>query len=127
MMHTDVFTWTPLDIPGMDALVICHHLNVDSTCRLVKQKKRNIGVKKQHAAKEEGKKLLEANFTDKVQYPNWLANITLVPKPSKKWRMCVDFTDFNKAYLKNSFPLPRIDQIGEHQMLSFVDAFLGYN
>ena len=45
--------------------------------------------------------------------------------------MCVDFTDLKKAYLKDSFPLPRIDQlvdsIAEHKLLTFMDAFLGYN
>ena len=45
--------------------------------------------------------------------------------------MCVDFTDLNKAYLKDSFPLPRIDQlvdsIAGHKLLSFMDAFSRYN
>ncbi|KAK1553398.1 hypothetical protein Q3G72_034344 [Acer saccharum] len=45
--------------------------------------------------------------------------------------MCVDFTDLNKAYPKDSFPLPRIDQlvdaIAGHEMLSFMDAYSGYN
>ena len=45
--------------------------------------------------------------------------------------MCVDFTDLNKAYSKDSFPLPRIDQLMDsttrHKLLTFMDAFLGYN
>ena len=45
--------------------------------------------------------------------------------------MCVDFTDLNKACLKDSFPLPRIDQLvdstAEHKLLTFMDAFSGYN
>ena len=45
--------------------------------------------------------------------------------------MCVDFTDLNKAYLKDSFPLPRIDQLVNsttgHKLLSFIDAFSRYN
>ena len=45
--------------------------------------------------------------------------------------MCVDFTDLNKACPKDSFPLPRIDQLvestAEHKLLMFMDAFLGYN
>ena len=43
----------------------------------------------------------------------------------------MDFTDLNKACLKDSFPLPRIDQLVDsivgHKLLTFVDAFLGYN
>ena len=44
-----------------------------------------------------------------VYYPEWLANIVLVKKANEKWRICIDFTDLNKACLKDSFPLPRID------------------
>ena len=44
--------------------------------------------------------------------------------------MCVDFTDLNKAYFKDSYPLPCIDQlvdsIAGHKLLSFMDAFSGY-
>ena len=43
----------------------------------------------------------------------------------------MDYTDLNKACPKDSFPLPRIDQIVDmsvrHGMLSFMDAFLGYH
>ena len=45
--------------------------------------------------------------------------------------MCVDFTDLNKACPKDSFPLPRIDQLVDstagHKLLTFMDTFSGYN
>ena len=45
--------------------------------------------------------------------------------------MCVDFTDLNRAYLKDSFPLPRINQLvdstTDHKLLTFMDAFSRYN
>ena len=52
-------------------------------------------------------------------------------KANEKWRMCIDFTDLNKAYPKDSYPLPRINQLVDstvgHRLLSFMDAFSGYN
>ena len=64
-------------------------------------------------------------------YPDWLVNVVLVKKVNGKWRMCVHFTDLNKACPKNSFPLPRIDQLADstvgHKLLTFMDVFLGYN
>ena len=55
----------------------------------------------------------------------------MVKKANGKWRMCVDFMDLNKACPKDSYPLPWIDtlvdSIARHQLLSFMDAFLGYN
>ena len=45
--------------------------------------------------------------------------------------MCVDFMDLNSACSKESFPLPRIDQLvdltARHKLLTFMDAFSGYN
>ena len=55
----------------------------------------------------------------------------MVKKANGKWRMCIDFTDLNKACSKDSYPLPHIDLLVEsmakHQLLSFMDAFFGYN
>lgn len=63
--------------------------------------------------------------------PDWLANVILVKKANGKWRTCVDFTDLNKACPKDSFPLSRIDQmvdsVAGHKLLTFMDAFSGYN
>lgn len=80
---------------------------------------------------QEVEKLVTAGFMRKVYYPDWLANVVMVRKPNGKWRMCVDFTDFNKACVKDSFSLPIIDMLVDstvgHQVLSFMDAFSGYN
>ena len=80
---------------------------------------------------DEVNKLLAANFIREVHYPEWLANVVMVKKANGKWRMCVDFTDLNQAYPKDSFPLPRIDQLVDstagHKLLTFMDAFSGYN
>jgi len=55
----------------------------------------------------------------------------LVKKANGKWRMCVDFTDFNKACSRNSYLLPSIDALVDSalgwQLLNFLDAFSGYN
>ena len=75
--------------------------------------------------------MLEVDFIREVFYPDWLANVVMVKKSNGKWRMCVDFTDMNKACPKDSFPLPRINQLVDstagHKLLSFMDAFSGYN
>ena len=55
----------------------------------------------------------------------------VVKKKNGKWRVCVDFIDLNKACPKDSFPMPRIDQLVdatvEHPRISFLDPFQGYH
>ena len=75
--------------------------------------------------------MLSTGFIREIYYPKWLTNVALVKKANGKWRMCVNFTNLNKACLKDSFSLPRIDQmvdsIAWHKSLTFMDAFSGYN
>ena len=72
-----------------------------------------------------------AKLIREVYYLDWLANVVLVKKASDKWRMSVEFTNLNKACPKDSYPLSRIDQLVDstagHKLLSFMDAFSGYN
>ena len=87
--------------------------------------------KRDKAIAEEVRKLLEAGFIQEVYYPNYLANAVMVKKANGKWQMCVNFTDLNRACPKDSYPLPRIDTMVDstvrHELLSFMDAFSGYN
>ena len=55
----------------------------------------------------------------------------MVKKANGKRRMCVDFMDLNRTCTKDSYPLPRMDTLVDsttrHEILSFMDAFSGYN
>nr|ABA97921.1 retrotransposon protein, putative, Ty3-gypsy subclass [Oryza sativa Japonica Group] len=59
------------------------------------------------------------------------SNPVMLRKANGKWRMCVDFTDLNKACPKDHFPPPRIDQLVDStaccESLSFLDAYSGYH
>ena len=116
---------------GIDPTVITHRLNTNPSFKPIKQKRRSFAPKRQKAINEEVGKLLQARAIREVEYPEWLANVVLVKKANGKWRLCIDFTDINKACPKDSFPLPRIDLIVDatagHELLSFMDAFSGYN
>ena len=107
--NSDVFAWTHEDMPGIDPSVICHKLNIDPSIRPIKQKRRVFAPDRNQAISDEVEKLLTAGFIREVYYPDWLANVVMVKKPNGKWRMCVDFTDLNKACPQDSFPLPQID------------------
>jgi hypothetical protein len=103
--NSDVFAWSHEDMPRINPSVIVHKLNVDPNHRPVKQR-RTFAAERNQAVAEEVEKLLKAEFIR-------------------------DFTDLNKACPKDSFPLPRIDLLvdstSRHELLSFMDAFSGYN
>ncbi|KAK4396462.1 Retrovirus-related Pol polyprotein from transposon [Sesamum angolense] len=119
------------DLQGISLDVITHRLNMNPDAKPVKQKKRMFGAERSQAIKEEVEKLLKAKYMRPLQYPEWLADVILVPKPSGKWHLCIDFMDLNKVCPKDPFPLPGIDVLVDStsgcEMLSFLDAYQGYN
>ncbi|RDX98642.1 hypothetical protein CR513_18414, partial [Mucuna pruriens] len=65
------------------------------------------------------------------QYPTWLANMIMVRKSSGKWWMCTYYTNLNKASPKDPYQLLNIDRLVDGAsgfvLLSFMDAYSGYN
>ena len=76
-------------------------------------------------------KFKQTGAIKEVFCPEWLANTVVVKKKNEKWHVYVDFTDLNKASPKDSFPIPRIDQLVDatvgHSRMSFLDAFQRYH
>ena len=118
-------------MPGISPKVIKHRLNVDPERKPVQQRRRVFAPEWNQAITDKVSKLLLVGFIREVYYPDSLANVVLVKKANGKWRMCMDFTDLNKACPKDSFPLPRIDQLVDstagHKLLTFMGAFSRYN
>jgi len=106
--NADLFAWSVADLPGVHPNVASHKLSVFLNAKPVSQKKRKLGESRRQAA-----------------------NVVLVKKPSGKWRMCVDYTDLNKACPWDAYPLPNIHRLVDgaagHGVLSFLDAYSGYN
>ena len=127
----NAFAWSASDMPSIDPDFLCHRLTMDPQVRSVLQRRRKFKEERRHVIKEETKKLLSADDIREIQYPEWLANVVLVKKANGKWWMCVDFTYLNKACPKDSYPLPSIDALVDGasgcKLLSFLDAFSGYN
>src|SRR4051812_24035468 len=122
----EIFAWHPSDMPGVPRRLAEHSLNIQKGFKPVKQTLQRFSEPKRQAMGEELAKLLEAGFIRDIKHPDWLANLVMVPKKDKSWRLCVDFKDLNKACSKDPFPLPRIDQIidatARHDSLCFLDA-----
>jgi hypothetical protein len=129
--NKDVFAWTANDLCGVNRDIIEHSLNVDPSFRPRKQRLRKMSEDKAEGARNEVKRLLSAGVIREVTYPEWLANTVMVKKANGKWRMCIDFTDLNKACPKDEFPLPRIDSLVDAaaslELMSLLDCYSGYH
>ena len=107
----DVFVWSHEDMPRIDPSVITHWLNVYPSSKPIRQKKRVFAYEQDNAINKEVQKVTTAEFIREVYYLDWLANVVMVKKANGKWRVCVDFTDLNKAFPNDSYPLPCINQL----------------
>jgi hypothetical protein len=129
--NKDVFACSANDLCGVNRDVIEHSLNVDPSFRPRKQRLLKISEDKAEGAQNEVKRLLNAGVIREVKNLEWLANTVMVKKANGKWRMCIDFTDLNKAYPKDEFPLPRIDSLVDAaaslELVSLLDCYSGYH
>ncbi|XP_056860130.1 uncharacterized protein LOC130508574, partial [Raphanus sativus] len=98
--NVKTFAWSTNDMKGIDPNVTTHKLKVDPTFKPIKQKCRKLGLEKAQAVNDEVDRLTKAGSIREVHYPD-------------------------------CFPLPHIDRLVEatagHRLLSFMDAFSGYN
>src|ERR1044072_8333687 len=119
-------------MPGIPREFAEHVLRIKPNTKPVKQALRRFSEPKRGAIGEEVKRLLDAQFIRETQKATWIAKPVLVPKKDTDvLRMCVDYGPVNKHCPKYHFPLPRINQIIDStagcDLLSFLDAYSGYN
>lgn len=76
-------------------------------------------------------KLLQNGLIREVRYSKCLSNVVVIKKKTGNNMMGSNFTVLNKACPNDPFCLPHIDTLVDvtagHKMMSFMDAFLGYN
>ena len=129
--NLDVFAWSAYEVPGVVLEFICHSLNVNLKAVLRKQQPRWSFKVHAEAVKEEIWKLKQAWAIKEIFYPEWLAKKVVVKKKSEKWRVCVDFTNLNKACPKDPFSVLRINQLVDatygHPRMSLLDTFQEYH
>ncbi|XP_072052069.1 uncharacterized protein [Arachis hypogaea] len=127
----DLFAWTPADMPSIDPEIMSHHLAVKSEACPVAQRRRKMSRERVEEVARQTASLLEASFIRELDYSTWLSNVVLVKKHNGKRKMCVDYSELNKACPKDCFPLPNIDALVDaaagYRYLSFMDAYSGYN
>jgi hypothetical protein len=129
--NRDIFAWKLADMLRVPREFIDHELHLDPKAKPIKQRLCRFTQDKKDVIKREIARLLDVGFIKEEYHPDWLANLVLVPKKNKDWKMCVDYIDINKACKKEHFRLPRIDRVVDSivscSLISFLDCYSGYH
>jgi hypothetical protein len=118
-------------MPDLDPSIVEHCIDTWPDVTPVHQKQHPLHPSKFVAIKAEIDKLHATGFIYPIVYTSWVSNPVPVNKKHGTIHVCTDFHDLNHACPKDNFPTPFIDQIiddcADHEALSFMDGFSGYN
>ncbi|XP_069195720.1 uncharacterized protein [Procambarus clarkii] len=116
------------DVPGLTS-VLRHDVKLEEGVRPIKQHPYRLNPLKKRVVKEEVDYMLKHHLIAPSSSP-WSSPILLVPKPGKKYRLCIDYRQVNKVTVADTYPLPRVeeclDAIGKARYLTKFDLFKGY-
>jgi hypothetical protein len=97
----------------------------------VRKKKRPINPALEATIRKEVEKLINAHIIFSIKYSEWVYNMVHVWKKNGGIYLCVYFHAFNRASIKDNFPLPNMEmilqQVAGSKMMSLLDDFYGYS
>ncbi|GJR14078.1 reverse transcriptase domain-containing protein [Tanacetum coccineum] len=137
--HADVFAWTTTHITGVPRTLIIreetfsteHQLNVFNHTEPVKQKKRSLAPERNEVVRTQVEELVEAGVLREVKYQTWVSNPIIVKKDDGKWKLRIDFTNINKACIREPHPLPAAElgaeNLHKYRLKCFLDTYKGYH
>ncbi|GKB17559.1 reverse transcriptase domain-containing protein, partial [Tanacetum coccineum] len=135
--NADMFAWQYTDMTGIprtlnirgEIFATEYKLNEDKKITLIQQNKRKMTPDRIAAASKEVEELKKVGILKETRYQTWVANTVMVKKTDGAWRMCVDFTDINKACPKDCYSLPeidwKVDLLFDFKLKCFLDAYKG--
>ena len=106
-----------------------HTIELKSDAKPFKSPPFRAGPKTRELEQFEINKQLNAGVIEPAQ-SEWAAPVLFVPKKDGRLRFCVDYRKLNEIIVRDSYPLPRmdecIDSLAEAKIFSTLDANSGY-
>ncbi len=126
MKHYDLFAKSKDDLGVTD--LVEHRINTGDA-QPVRQRARRLPIQQREVEKEQIEDMLKRGIVTESQSP-WASPVVLVRKKDNTWRWCVDFRAVNLLSIKDSYPLPRIDdsldRLSGAKWFSTLDLQSGY-
>ena len=123
-LHSNLFS----DQPGR-CTVLKHDIELEPGTIPIRQHSYRISPAKRNFLREEVTYLLQNGFAHASKSP-WASPCLLVPKEGGSYRMCTDYRQVNSKTIKDSYPLPRlddiIDSVGNAKYVTKLDLLKGY-
>ncbi|KAJ8015005.1 hypothetical protein DPEC_G00021650 [Dallia pectoralis] len=124
--HLAAFATGPTD---MGRTHILQHEIDTGISHPIRQRPRRLPLMKQAAADQCLEEMRAAGVVEPSESP-WMSPVVLVKKKDGTWRYCVDFRQLNDITVKDSYPLPRVneslDRIKGSVWFSSLDLRSGY-
>ena len=106
-----------------------HIITIKPNSEPVKQKTRGVPQSFKNEFKKSLEEMKAAGMVIDSKSP-WCSPVRLVKKPDGSIRVCVDYRKVNNATIKDSFPIPKIEdifnQLGKAKIFSTIDLASGY-
>ena len=106
-----------------------HHIDLVPGARPVHCQPYRAGPRAREAESAEVRRMLEAGVIEPAS-SEWASPVVLVPKPDGSLRFCVDYRRLNALTIRDSYPLPRmdecIDSLGDACVFTTLDCNSGY-
>ena len=119
----------PPGLPPMRDITVQHTINLVPGAVPPKPRMYRLSPLERAEVEKQVKELLAKGYIQPSSSP-FGAPILFVPKPNGSLRMCTDYRALNALTQKDSFPLPRIDdlldQVGQASVFSSLDLTQGY-
>lgn len=110
--YRDVFARSYKDLKGVDPNVCQHTIPLKEGTKPRKKRPYTYNDTFAKKIKEEIDKLMEAEFIYENEHTEWVSPIVVVPKKNGKLSVCVNLKQINAVTIRDSYPLPIIDQGG---------------
>lgn len=127
IQYKDVFAWKYEDLKTYDTSIIKHKIPLKPESKPFQKKLRRINLILYPLIEKEVKKLLDSKIRFSLRYSNWIENLFPIRKKNGEKRLCIDFRNINKLYLKDNYPLPNMDymlqKVTRSSMISMLDGF----
>ena len=106
-----------------------HRIQLKPGATPVRQHPYKAGPRAREMEREQVARMLKLDVIEPTT-SEWASPVVMVPKPDGTPRFCIDYRRLNERTVKDSYPIPRMDEcldsLGEARVFSTLDCNAGY-